>query len=317
MTQKIAVLFPGQGSQYVGMGKSLSQTAGYSLFAKADSVLGYPLWTMMSEGPDDQLKLTHNTQPAIVAHSLALWMNLSELLKAKKKNVDYVLGHSVGEYAALAAAGVFSFEAAIKLVHLRGKAMQEAVPADLGKMFAVLKAPQEAVEEACAKSSDSEFQVVPANFNDPTQIVISGHSEACEKAIAWLKENLATPFRAIELNVSAPFHSPLMKPAAEVMKKELAAVEMKNNQIDYIANIDATLYGAQTTPDKIRQNLVEQMAGSVRWTQSIAKLPVGTLCIEVGPGRVLQGLVKKIQPELTVISLDKEGAFNELEEALS
>lgn len=313
---KIALVFPGQGSQYVGMGKNLEGTEGHSLITKAKDYLDFDLQTLMFEGPEEQLKLTHFTQPAIVAHSLALWLNLKPILAEAGRQVDFVAGHSVGEYAALAAAGVFSPEEAIRLVHWRGKYMQEATPVGVGKMFAVLKLDQATVERACAESSTADEVVTPANFNDPSQIVISGHAGACDRAVQWLKENVEAAHRAIELNVSAPFHSPLMAPAAKQMQALLESTAMGPNHTAYLANIDAEIYAPQTSEKTILANLVAQIAGSVRWTQSIQKLPEDTLCLEVGPGRVLAGLIRKIHPELKVLSLDKDGSFDELKETL-
>lgn len=316
MSKSVALLFPGQGSQYVGMGKNLEGTPGFNLLAKADQALGFKISTLMLEGPEDELKLTMNTQPAIVAHSLGLWQNLMPVLEQHEAKVALVAGHSVGEYAALAAAGSFTSEDAIKLVHWRGKYMQEATPIGVGKMFAILKLEQSLVEKACLEASTSSETVTPANFNDPHQIVISGHASACERAVQWLKENAPSPHRAVELNVSAPFHSPLMRPAAEQMNELLNQTEVRPNHTPYIANIDAQVYGENTPPGAIITNLVAQIAGSVRWTQSIQKLAPGTLCIEVGPGRVLAGLIRKINPELEVISLDKEGSMTALLEVL-
>lgn len=316
MTKKIALVFPGQGSQYVGMGKNLEGTEGFKLFARADETLGYQLSSMMLEGPEDQLKLTMNTQPAIVCHSLALWINLKGWLDQRSMKVDVVAGHSVGEYAALAAAGVFSPEVAIKLVHWRGKFMQEATPVGIGTMYALLKLDQAWVEKACEHASQDGEVVTPANFNDPSQIVISGHVAACERAVAWLKENANTPHRAIELKVSAPFHSPLMESASVQMRRLLDDTKLHENTTAYLANIDANLYAAGTSIELIKKNLEAQIAGSVRWTQSIEKLSSDTVCVEVGPGKVLNGLIKKINPALTVVSMDKESAMSELEEAL-
>jgi [acyl-carrier-protein] S-malonyltransferase len=312
MTKSVTLLFPGQGSQYVGMGQNLS----HELFDKGNEVLGYDLKKIMHEGPEDELKLTHNTQPAILKHSITLYQHLLPLLEKYNTKIDRVLGHSVGEYAALVAAGVLSPYDAIHAVHYRGKYMQEAVPVGKGKMFAILKVPGNIITEACAAVSTPGSEVMPANFNDPSQIVISGESEACQRAVKWLAENYKESHRAIELNVSAPFHSSLMKPAAEKLKETFKRFHWHENKIPYIANIDATEYVAGTNPEKIIENLYAQSFGPVLWTQSIEKLSPGTICLEVGPGKVLQGLVKKINKEIKVISLDAENAFSELEELL-
>ena len=312
MTKSVTLLFPGQGSQYVGMGKNLD----HSLFDKANAALGYDLKSIMFDGPEDDLKLTQNTQPAILNHSVALFHKVKTLLDSKGVKIDRVLGHSVGEYAALVAAGVLSLEDATKAVHLRGKYMQDAVPVGKGKMFAIMKVPADVIEQACKVSSQINSEVMPANYNDPSQIVISGESEACLRAVKWLEENYKEPHRAVELNVSAPFHSSLMKPAADKLLAAFSEFKWNKNTLPYIANIDATEYAAGTETDKIIHNLYKQADGPVLWTQSIEKLPNDTLCLEVGPGRVLMGLVRKINKDIKVISLDKEESFNELAEIL-
>ena len=312
MTKSVTLLFPGQGSQYVGMGKNLD----HSLFDKANAALGYDLKAIMFDGPEDDLKLTQNTQPAILNHSVALFHKVKTLLDSKGVKIDRVLGHSVGEYAALVAAGVLSLEDATKAVHLRGKYMQDAVPVGKGKMFAIMKVPADVIEQACKVSSQLNSEVMPANYNDPSQIVISGESEACLRAVKWLEENYKEPHRAVELNVSAPFHSSLMKPAADKLLAAFSEFKWNKNTLPYIANIDATEYAVGTETDKIIHNLYKQADGPVLWTQSIEKLPNDTLCLEVGPGRVLMGLVRKINKDIKVISLDKEESFNELAEIL-
>lgn len=313
---KLVVFFPGQGSQYVGMGSSLCKEDP-SLFTKADQVLKYSLSSLMLEGPEDKLTLTQNTQPAILTHSIALFKKLEEKLKEKELSISYTLGHSVGEYAALVAAGSLQFEDAVKMVHLRGKFMQEAVPAGKGSMYALLKVPEEMVKKACEVSSQADSEVMPANFNEPNQIVISGHKEACERAVAWLKENHNDPFRSVELKVSAPFHSSLMLPAAKKLKVELKQIQINSPQIPYIANVDAKTYDQETSSEVILNNLVKQVDGSVMWSQSVGKLSDDCLCLEVGPGKVLKGLARKINRNLKVISLDSEDGFQELEESLS
>lgn len=312
MVKSVTLLFPGQGSQYVGMGKNLD----HSLFDKGNEILGYDLKKLMHEGPEETLKLTHNTQPAILKHSITILNHLLPILEKHNVKIDRVLGHSVGEYAALVAAGVLSAHDAIHAVHLRGKYMQEAVPVGLGKMFAILKVPAETVIEACKFASTTASEVMPANFNDPTQIVISGDSQACLRAVKWLEENFKESHRAMELNVSAPFHSSLMKPAALKLKEAFAQFKWHENKIPYIANIDAVEYLTGTNPEIIIDNLYHQAYGPVLWTQSIEKLPSDTLCLEVGPGKVLMGLVRKINKDIKVLPLDKEDAFLELEKLL-
>lgn len=314
MSKSVTLLFPGQGSQYVGMGKTLEGHPSFEFLNKADKALGYSISKMMLEGPEEELKLTQNTQPAILTHSVALFDKVWELLLKKGVKIDRVMGHSVGEYAALVAAKAIKFEDAVRAVHYRGKFMQDAVPVGKGKMFAILKVPEDVVRTACAESSQPNSEVMPANFNDPEQIVISGEAEACLRAVKWLEENHKEAHRAVELNVSAPFHSSLMKPAAEKLKAEvLDKIEFRSTFYPYIANIDAKEYGADTAASVVKENLYKQVDGSVLWTQSFKQLPDDTICLEVGPGRVLMGLARKINRNIKVIPLDKEGAFEELE----
>ncbi len=314
MTKSVTLIFPGQGAQYVGMGKALEGEASYELFNKANDALGFSLSTLMFEGPEEELKLTENTQPAILAHSVALFQKVKTILDEKGITIDRVLGHSVGEYAALVAAGVLSFEDALKAVNLRGKFMQEAVPAGKGKMYAVMKVSEEMIRKACEAASTETEKVMPANFNEPSQIVISGEANACDRAVKWMEENIEDPFRAVELKVSAPFHSALMEPAAKKLNEAFGNFTFNENKLPYVANIDAKEYAAGTTPETIKENLFKQVDGSVLWTQSIQALPDETVCLEVGPGRVLMGLVRKINRNIKVISLDKDGAFDEVKE---
>ena len=307
---KVTVVFPGQGTQYVGMGKSF---ADFDFFERANKAAGYNLKTLMLEGPADDLKLTENTQPAIVAHSLMLFDKLSSILKNKNISVERVLGHSVGEYAALSAAGVMSFEEAIKAVHYRGKFMQEAAPQGKGTMYAILKQEEATIREACEKASTVSEKVSPANFNEPSQIVISGDKPACENAIKFMEEKTGGRVKAIELQVSAPFHCALMKPAEIKLKSVLDGIHFQKAKFNYIANVDATEYSIETDPNVIKENLLKQVCGSVLWTHSIQTLPDDTLIVECGPGKVLAGLIKKINPNLKVISLDTETGFSEVE----
>ena len=307
---KVTIVFPGQGTQYVGMGKVFSD---FAHFSRANQATGYDLKKLMLEGPAEELKLTENTQPAIVAHSLMLFDKLQDLLRMKNISIQRVLGHSVGEYAALAAAGVMSFEEAVKAVHFRGKYMQEAVPQGKGTMYAILKQDETTIREACEAASTSEEQVSPANFNEPSQIVISGDKFACERAIRLMEEKTGARVKAIELQVSAPFHCALMKPAELKLKPVLDGIKFSSLQYNYIANVDAKEYPTDTNPEFIKANLIKQVCGSVLWTQSIQTLSDDTIIIECGPGKVLAGLIKKINPNLKVISLDSETGFSEVE----
>lgn len=307
---KVTVVFPGQGTQYVGMGKVF---ADFAHFKNANESLGFDLKTMMLEGPSESLKLTENTQPAIVAHSLMLFDKLKDLLKNKNIQVERVLGHSVGEYAALAAAGAISFEDAVKSVHYRGKYMQESAPAGKGTMYAILKQEEAVIREACEAASTSDEKVSPANFNEPAQIVISGDKHACENAIRLMEQRTQGRVKAIELQVSAPFHCALMKPAELKLKPVLDKIHFQTLKYPYVANVDANEYPTSTSGEVIKENLLKQVCGSVLWTQSIQKLSDDTLVIECGPGKVLAGLIKKINPNIKVISLDTETGFAEVE----
>lgn len=315
--KKVVLIFPGQGAQYVGMGKSLEGHPSFELLEKANTALGYDLSKIMLEGPAEELTLTQNTQPAILTYSIGLFQKAKELLDEAGVEVSCVLGHSVGEYPALVAAGALSFEDALKSVHNRGKYMQEAVPAGMGKMYAVMRVPADIVEKACQEVSTEGNEAMPANFNEPGQIVISGHADACDKAVAWISENFSDPHKTVELKVSAPFHSSLMKPARDNMATFFNDVTFSKTTIPYIANIDAKKYQIGTDGETVKENLIKQIDGSVLWTQSFQSLDDDTLCIEVGPGRVLMGLARKINRNIKVISLDKEGAFDELKEALN
>lgn len=306
----VTVVFPGQGTQYVGMGKVFSD---FAHFERANQATGYDLKKMMLEGPADDLKLTENTQPAIVAHSLMMFEKLQELLSHKKFTLERVLGHSVGEYAALAAAGVLTFEDAVRAVHFRGKYMQEAAPKGKGTMYAILKQEEAVIREACEAASTEDEKVSPANYNEPSQIVISGDKFACERAIRLMEEKTQGRVKAIELQVSAPFHCALMKPAEIRLKAVLDQIIFAPLKASYIANVDAHEYSTATNPLTIKENLLKQVCGSVLWTHSIQKLKDDTIIIECGPGKVLAGLIKKINPNLKVISLDTETGFSEVE----
>lgn len=316
--KKVTLLFPGQGSQYVGMGKNLAELPECkSVLEQADNAFDFSLTDLMFEGPEEKLKLTEFTQPAIVTHSIALFEGLKTALNENDIQIERVLGHSVGEYSALVAAGSIELKDALQAVRLRGRYMQEAVPEDAGKMYAILRVPGDMIEKACEASSTESEKVMPANFNEPGQTVISGHAKACDRAVEWLKENYEGKQMAIPLKVSAPFHSSLMKPAEQKLSSHLASLEFKPNALPYIANIDAKEKPAQTSPEEIRENLVRQVCGSVLWKQSLEGLPEDTVFIEVGPGKVLTGLNKKINKSFQTYTLDSEAGFEGLKEFLS
>lgn len=316
--KSVTLIFPGQGSQYVGMGKNLSQFPECkTIFDQADAALEFSISDLCSNGPEEKLKLTEFTQPAIVTHSIALFEKLKTILADKDIKIDRVLGHSVGEYPALVASGAIEFKDAVRAVNLRGKYMQEAVSPGDGKMYAILRVPGDIVAKACEAVSTDTQKVMCANFNDPTQVVISGHAEAADKAVEWLKENFEGRQMAKELAVSAPFHSSLMKPAEQKLKTFLDGIEFSENSINYIANIDATEYAQGTNGEVIKENLIKQVCGSVLWAQSLEKLADETVFIEVGPGKVLTGLNKRINKTFKTYTLDTEASFEGLTEFLA
>ncbi|WP_027726085.1 ACP S-malonyltransferase [Tuberibacillus calidus] len=292
---KIAFIFPGQGSQAVGMTESLvaHDPDGSQWLDRADARLGYALSDIIKNGPEERLTLTENAQPAILTASMVA---LSLLQKAGI-TPDYVAGHSLGEYSALVAASALSFEDAVYAVRQRGLFMEEAVPAGVGAMAAILGLAAEDLEAICAEVSQQGDTVEIANLNCPGQIAISGTKEGVEKASALAKEKGAK--RAIPLNVSGPFHSSLMKPAAEKMKAVLAEITVKDAEIPVVANVTADFV---TEKDDIKRLLIEQLYSPVRWIETIQKLRslgVDTF-VEVGPGKVLSGLVKKIDKTATM-----------------
>jgi [acyl-carrier-protein] S-malonyltransferase len=292
-----AFLFPGQGSQAVGMGAALAQASGAArdVFAEVDEALGQHLFRLMRDGPDDELKLTENAQPAIMAHSIAVLRTLGLQLADK---ADFVAGHSLGEYSALCAAGSFDLTTAAKLLKLRGQAMQAAVPVGVGAMAALLGADLEQAQKIADAAAQGEVCTV-ANDNDPSQVVISGHKGAIDRAIELAKEMGAK--RAVPLPVSAPFHCPLMQPAAEAMRDALSYVVVEAPAVPLYANVTAQ---PESDPDTIRNQLVEQVTGMVRWRESVANMAAAGVgeFVELG-GKVLGSMVKRIAPDANVISV--------------
>jgi len=292
-----AFLFPGQGSQAVGMGAALAEASrpARDVFDEVNEALGQNLFRLMKDGPDEQLKLTENAQPAIMAHSLAVFRTMGVRLPDV---ANFVAGHSLGEYSALCSAGSFDLATTAKLLKLRGQAMQQAVPVGEGAMAALLGADLALAQKIAEAAAGGEVCTV-ANDNDPSQVVISGHKGAIDRAIEIAREMGAK--RAISLPVSAPFHCPLMQPAAEAMRDALAYVVVETPAVPLYANVTA----AQTSdPDTIRNQLVEQVTGMVRWRESVANMFDGGVheFVEVG-GKVLGAMVKRIAPDAKVTSV--------------
>ena len=296
-----AFLFPGQGSQAVGMGAALAQASrtARDTFAEVDEALGQNLFRLMREGPEDELKLTENAQPAIMAHSLAVFRALTRDGGVDLKTAaSFVAGHSLGEYSALCAAGSFDLATTAKLLKLRGQAMQAAVPVGQGAMAALLGADLALAQKIAEAAAQGEVCTV-ANDNDPTQVVISGHKGAIDRAIELAKDMGAK--RAVPLPVSAPFHCPLMQPAAEAMRDALSYVVLEAPVVPLYANVTAQ---PERDPDTIRNQLVEQVTGMVRWRESVANIASAGVeeFIELG-GKVLGGMVKRIAPDAKVTSV--------------
>ena len=286
---KVAWLFPGQGAQAVGMGMALAQAepAAQRVLDEADQALGFALSRVMAEGPEDTLKLTEHTQPAILTHSAMVVRVWGDRLPKP----DFVAGHSLGEYSALVAAGSLAFADAVRTVRERGRAMQTAVPVGVGAMAALLGMAAEDVEACCREGADRTGKVVvPANFNGPGQIVIAGHAEAVDAALEAAKARGGR--KALRLPVSAPFHSPLMEPAKAHMEPILGALAMAAPACPLVNNVDAAL---ATDPATIRDGLLRQIPGAVRWEalmDVLLEAGVRTF-LELGPGKVLSGLAKR------------------------
>ena len=289
-----AFVFPGQGAQFVGMGKDLyeSNPLAKELFDKANEVLGFKITDIMFEGTADELKQTKVTQPAVFLHSV-----ISALCMGDDFKPEMVAGHSLGEFSALVAAGALSFEDGLRLVHARAMAMQEACEMAQGTMAAIIGLADEKVEEICAEVSSEGNIVIPANYNNPGQLVISGNVEAVNAACAKLKE--AGAKRALPLPVSGAFHSPLMQPAKDKLQAAIESTEVKAPVCPVFQNVDAEPH---TDPAEIKQNLIAQLTSSVRWTKSVQNMIAAGAddFTECGPGKALQGMIAKINREVSV-----------------
>jgi [acyl-carrier-protein] S-malonyltransferase len=300
-----ALLFPGQGSQFVGMGRDLADAfpEARAVFEEADAVLGIALSRICFEGPEEDLRRTANTQPAILTHSIAALRTLEARRPEAVADAVLVAGHSLGEYSAGVAAGALSFSDAIRTVRDRGLFMQEAVPEGVGAMAAIVGLPRDAVARACADAALATGKIVsPANFNSPEQTVIAGHREAVEKASARCKELGAK--RAIPLPVSAPFHCALMRPAAERLAPKLSALALHDPRIPVVTNVDAA---PATTGEAIRHALARQVDSPVRWVETVVAIAEAgvTEALEIGPGNALAGLVRRTRKEITVTSIGR------------
>ena len=311
--KKFAMVFPGQGSQTVGM---LAELAGnypivQETFKQASEVLGYDLWQLVQEGPAEELNKTWQTQPALLTASVAVYRVWQQ--KYPELKPDVMAGHSLGEYSALVCAGVLDFQDAVKLVELRGKLMQQAVPEGTGAMYAIIGLDNDAIINACKQAEQGEV-VSAVNFNSPGQVVIAGAKAAVERAAALCKE--AGAKRALPLAVSVPSHCALMKPAADQLSVSLESITLKEASVSVLNNVDVK---NEIEADAIRNALVRQLYSPVRWTETVEKMAQNgvEVLVEVGPGKVLNGLTKRIVDSLQAVSVNDVKSLDSIEEVLA
>lgn len=311
--KKFAMVFPGQGSQTVGM---LAELAGdypivQETFKQASETLGYDLWQLVQEGPAEELNKTWQTQPALLTASVAVYRVWQQKYPELKPEV--MAGHSLGEYSALVCAGVLDFQDAVKLVELRGKLMQQAVPEGTGAMYAIIGLDNEAIINACKQAEQGEV-VSAVNFNSPGQVVIAGAKAAVERAAALCKE--AGAKRALPLAVSVPSHCALMKPAADQLSVSLESITLKTPTVSVLNNVDVK---AETDADAIRNALVRQLYSPVRWTETVEKMSHSSVevLVEIGPGKVLNGLTKRIVDSLQATSVNDVKSLDAVNELLA
>jgi len=307
----VALVFPGQGAQTIGMGKDLADAypEANAVFEEVDDVLGEALSALIWEGDVEELTLTQNAQPALMATSIAA-MRALEAEGLGLDKASFVAGHSLGEYSALCASGALSLGDTARLLRIRGQAMQQAVPVGVGAMAAILGLERADVDAVCVEAAGDQV-CQAANINDPSQIVISGHKEAVERAAEIAKDKGAK--RALMLPVSAPFHCSLMQPAADRMAEALSETEISAPKVPLVANVTAN---AVTDPSEIRARLVEQVTGSVRWLETVQFLVAESVesCWEIGAGKALSGMIRRIHKEMQVANVGKSADLASLKE---